>query len=144
MTEIAVVRDVFDALGRMTVSTPRFIDDSQLAEFALYGWRTLFGVPVAPLTEGQIPTITMSPTDIRPWGLNWGPWLNGDSIATSLWLPGNSSLILANPSKYPTTTNVWLSIAPGVTSLTCLLTNRITTSGGREDDQSVTVIVAQR
>lgn len=144
MTAIPVVRDVFDALGRLTVSTPTFIDSSQLATYQLYGWRSPFGAPVAPLEEGQIPEITMSPTDIRPWKLDWSAWLNGATISTSLWLPGSSNLNLFNKSTTASSTTTWISVAGGVTSLSCLVTNQITSSDGREDDQSVTVVVAQR
>lgn len=139
---IRVVRDVYDALGRLIVSTPMFIDPAQLATYQLYGWRLPFGAPTAPLTPDQIPAITKSPTDIRPWELNWAAWLNGATITSTLWLPGSSELTLSSQSSTPTTTTTW--IGGGLDGLTCLLTNRITASDGRTDDQSVTVIVEQR
>lgn len=141
---IPVVRDVFDALGRMIVSTPIFIDPSQLSTYELYGWRSQYGAPVAPLEPGQIPEITMSPTDIRPWKLDWSAWLNGATISTSRWLPGSAELTLFNQAATASETTTWISVAAGVTALSCLVTNQITSSDGREDDQSVTVIVAQR
>ncbi|WP_040853831.1 phage fiber-tail adaptor protein [Nocardia niigatensis] len=142
MTAIAVVRDVFDALGRMTVSTPMWIDDSQLADYQLYGWRLPFGAPVAPLTADQIPTITMSPSDVRPWQLDWSQWLTGgETIASSLWIPGSQSLGLSSQSATPTTTKTWIT---AFSVGTALVTNRITSSAGRTDDQSVNVVVQQR
>lgn len=141
MTSIVVVRDVFDALGRLTVSTPMFIDDSQLATYQLYGWRTVFGAPVAPLEPDQIPEIIMSPTDLRPWELDWAAWLGGASILTSLWLPSPAGLTLSGESASASTTKAWFG--PG-TSGTYLVTNRITSSDGRGDDKSVTVVVKQR
>ncbi|MFE3081763.1 phage fiber-tail adaptor protein [Nocardia tengchongensis] len=143
MTSIAVVRDVFDALGRMTVSTPMWIDDSQLAVYALYGWRLQFGAPVAPLTADQIPTITMSVGDVRPWQLDWSQWLTGgETVASSLWIPG-ACVSLSSQSATATTTKTWIT---AVAAGTCLVTNRIrsTSTPARGDDQSVNVIVQQR
>jgi hypothetical protein len=138
---IRVVRDVYDALGRLIVSTPMFIDPAQLATYQLYGWRLPFGAPTAPLTRDQIPDITKSPTDIRPWELNWSAWLNGATITSSEWLPSSPDLVLSNQSTTATTTLTWIG---GGVAGEWLVTNRITSSDGRTDDQSVTVNVEQR
>ncbi len=141
MTPIPVVRYVRDALGRTTQTTPIMIDDANLATYEMYGWRTIFGAPVLAPSVDQIPEIVLSPTDLRPWQVQWAAWLNGASIATSLWLPNAAGLTLSNQSTSSNTAITWIGPAvPG----TYLLTNRITASDGREDDQSVTVVVQQR
>lgn len=142
MTTVPVVRDVIDALGRMQVSTPMMIDESDLATYELYGWRLRFGAPVAPLEPGQIPEITKSVADVRPWTLDWSQWLvYGETLTSSQWLT-SSGLTLS--SQTMTTTATATLISGGTYGQSYLVTNRIISSSGRDDDQSVTVIVGQR
>ena len=68
-------------------------------------------------------------------------WLQGDTIATSTWIVP-AGLTKDSDSKTTTTATVWLS--GGVEGESYVITNRITTAGGRTDDRSAKLVVSSR
>jgi hypothetical protein len=76
--------------------------------------------------------------------IDWSAWLGADTIALSTWiLPvAVDDLTIDRNSFTATTTTVWLS--GGAHGNTHYLTNRITTIGGRINDQTLTLTVENR
>lgn len=92
--------------------------------------------------------LSWSPKDpdaILDYEVDWSVWLNAsgnDTISTSVWIiPANltkeSDLI---PTA--TTTRIWLS--GGIVGVTYELVNRITTLGGRTQDQTIKLKCRER
>jgi hypothetical protein len=81
------------------------------------------------------------PNAVLDYSVDWTRWLNGDSIATSDWTvpPGLTEVTDTHTSTKAT---VWLS--GGSVGQTYTVTNRITTTGGRTDDRSFDVKIAER
>lgn len=82
------------------------------------------------------------PDAILDYDLDWSSWLGDDTIATSTWLLDAGALTISSNSKTDTATKVWLS--GGELGKTYSLTNRITTAGGRTQDQTVTLKIRAR
>jgi hypothetical protein len=82
------------------------------------------------------------------YSLDWGDWLEpGDAITASTWTsaPANGglgALTIANPTFTGDLTTVWLS--GGEPCEGYIVTNHVTTSGGRQDDRSFLVNVVDR
>lgn len=75
------------------------------------------------------------PNEVLDYDIDWTLRLAGDTIATSTWTIDNGSVTVNSNSFSSTDTKVWLS--GGTLGESCLLTNRITTTGLRTMDQSV-------
>jgi len=83
------------------------------------------------------------PDAILDYTIDWGPnWLSdGETISTSTWIvPAN--ITEDSDSNDDTTATIWLS--GGVEGESYDITNRITTSAGRQDDRSFQLIMCQR
>lgn len=83
------------------------------------------------------------PNAILDYRVDWGPWLDasGDAIATSIWIvPSGITQTLATNTS--TTATIWLS--GGTAGQEYVLVNRITTTGGRTDDRSITIQVMEK
>lgn len=95
--------------------------------------------------DAQGPWILKDPNAVLDYRLDWDAagdsWLAGDTIATSAWTldPGISQTSATNTT---TTATVWLS--GGTAGSEYRVTNRITTAGGRTEDRSFRVRVAER
>jgi hypothetical protein len=80
------------------------------------------------------------------YGFDWSAWLGTDTIASSAWSVPDGSGLTAHDGAVDAAgkqTTIWLrggtpSRAP------VLVTNHVVTAGGREDDRSIAVTVAQR
>lgn len=82
------------------------------------------------------------PDAIKDYGWDWGTnFLGSDTIAASSWFAG-SGITIVTDSNDTTTTTVWLS--GGTLGATYLITNRITTAGGRIDDRSFHVKITEQ
>lgn len=80
------------------------------------------------------------PDAVLDYTIDWAAWLSGDTIATSTWAAETG--ITVNSSSHDTTTaRVWLS--GGKNRLVYKVTNHVTTTGGRADDRTLTITVAQ-
>ncbi|MCC6366857.1 MAG: hypothetical protein IT165_25325 [Bryobacterales bacterium] len=81
------------------------------------------------------------PNAVLDYSVDWTRWLNGDSIATSDWTVP-VGLTEVTDTHTGTKATVWLS--GGTVGATYTVTNRITTTGGRTDDRSFDVKIAER
>lgn len=88
-------------------------------------------------------TFTQDPNARLDYAMRWGPWLNGDVILTSEWFVSAPSVTAEdNGITSGITTGVWLS--GGQVTVTYTVTNRITTLGGRINEQSFRLYVANQ
>ncbi len=86
-------------------------------------------------------TFTKDPDAVLDYAVDWTLWLAGDEIATSDWtVPAGLNKV--TDTKTTTKATVWVSGGQAGQSYT--VTNRITTTGGRTDDRSITVKVENR
>ena len=81
------------------------------------------------------------PNAILDYSWDCGPWLDSDTIATSVWIV-ESPLVPSLDTNTDTTTEVFL--AGGEHGSDYTITNRITTTGGRTDDRSFEIRVRNR
>lgn len=81
------------------------------------------------------------PNATLDYAVDWSRWLAGDEIATSTWIIP-VGLTALGASNTPTKATVWL--AGGVVGQSYVVTNRITTTGGRTEDRSFTLLVKER
>jgi hypothetical protein len=79
------------------------------------------------------------PDAVLDYIIDWSPWLGEDTLSTSTWIAP------AEPSGPPTvnsdtnddsTATIWLSA--GVLGNDYAFVNRVTTTGGRTEDRTVT------
>ena len=80
---------------------------------------------------------------ILDYGLDWGPWLNGDTISTSQWFV-DSGLSVVGGSETADDTKTSLFVSGGAVGEKYVLTNRITTVGQRTCERSFTIFVRER
>lgn len=80
---------------------------------------------------------------VLDFSVDWGPWLDTDTISSSVWLlPEGAELAIASQSNTATTATVWLS--GGVLDKLYRVTNRITTAAGRTDDRTLFIRAVAR
>lgn len=84
---------------------------------------------------------TKDPNALLDFSRDWSPWLGSDTIATSTWTVPTGLTAAAN-TKDETSTTVWLS--GGTANTDYVVTNRITTAGGRTEDRSWLIQVRER
>jgi len=83
------------------------------------------------------------PEAILDYGVNWGPWLNGDEISSSSWTVESPLVIVpASDSKTTTTTRVFVS--GGDLGAEYDLINTIVTTGSRTDERTLKIRVRDR
>jgi hypothetical protein len=81
------------------------------------------------------------PNDVLDYEVNWSQWLpTGDTIATSEWFVPDG-ITQDSESNTNTTTTIWLS--GGTAGQSYALTNRITTTQGRQRDRTITIRVRE-
>lgn len=73
--------------------------------------------------------------------IDWSAWLGADTIATSEWTVP-TGLTLYSQSNTTTSAIVWLE--GGTAGAEYLVTNQITTTGGRIDQRSIKILVGER
>ena len=81
------------------------------------------------------------PHAVLDYMVDWEPWLKGDTIVGSMWLPADG-LTIDYETFTATSATAWL--AGGTVGVAYTLTNRVTTAGGRTDDRSITILVGER
>lgn len=86
-------------------------------------------------------TFTKDPDAVLDYAVDWTLWLAGDEIATSDWTVP-VGLTKVTDTNTATKATVWLSGGQAGQSYT--ITNRITTTGGRTEDRSITIKCAER
>lgn len=83
---------------------------------------------------------TKDPDALLDYGIDWTPWLAGDTIADSAWIVP-VGITKSLDSFTDDITTIWLQ--DGVAGTAYVLTNRITTAAGRVNDQSVKIHVKE-
>ena len=86
--------------------------------------------------------LSKDPNAVVDFPVDWSPWLEDDTIASSTWVDVDTGVTVTNSSFTATTTTVWLS--GGTAERKYKLTNRIVTAGGRTNDKTITVLVRER
>jgi hypothetical protein len=81
------------------------------------------------------------PDAVADYKIDWSPWLAGDEILTSTWTVP-SGITKDSDTSDSSSSTIWLS---GGTSGTIYeFLNRIVTVSGRTNDQTVTIVVADK
>ena len=81
------------------------------------------------------------PDAVLDFTRDWSAWLGTDEIVNSTWI-AEAGITIDSSSNTLTTATVWLS--GGTPFGAYIVTNRITTVGGRTDDRSFLITVAER
>ncbi len=83
------------------------------------------------------------PDAVLDYTVNWSDWLTpiADTIVTSTWVPDTSLTVVSSSHSASSATAF---VSGGVLDTEVLLTNRITTAGGRTDDRSITLKIVSR
>lgn len=81
------------------------------------------------------------PQAVLPYSINWTTWLGGETITASTWTVAEG-ITKDSDSFSGTVAIIWLS--GGTAGTDYLVTNHVTTDGGREDDRSILILVRQR
>ncbi len=90
----------------------------------------------------SIVTFRKDPNAVLDFGFDWSEWLDtGETISSSAWTVP-SGITEDSTSNTTTTTTIWLS--GGTAGEPYDLVNRVTTSSGRTDDRTMTVICENR
>ena len=88
---------------------------------------------------------THDPDAVLDYEFDWTAWLKeGDTITAASWAVtgADEALVVDDESNTTTTTKVWLS--GGTAGVTYRATCHVTTAGGRQDDRTLMVRVAER
>lgn len=83
------------------------------------------------------------PDAVLDYGFDWSQWLGTDTIATSTWIV-ESPLSIVPASEFNDDTTTRLFISGGDLNASYVITNQITTVGGRTDDRSIEIRIKQR
>lgn len=88
-------------------------------------------------------SVSKDPHAVLDYGWDWTPWLaeDGDTLDASEWIVP-AGLTVESSSHTTTHTTVWLS--GGTAGQSYVITNRVTTVGGRTDDRSFTLRCMER
>ena len=87
-------------------------------------------------------TFIKDPNAVLDYSIEWSKWLADDQIATSEWSTSDAALEASGGSNTATRTTIWLS--GGAVGQSYMVTNKITTVGGRTDERSFTIQVQGR
>jgi len=90
----------------------------------------------------SIQAFIKDPSARKDYGFDWGTlWLNGDTISASEWiLP--TGITKFDESNTTTDTTIWLT--GGTAGTDYLVTNQITTAGGRIEQRSIKIQVREQ
>jgi hypothetical protein len=86
--------------------------------------------------------VRQDPDDVLDYAFDWSAWLDLDAIATSIWASTPAGLTLASPSHLDGVARVWIS--GGTLGASYLVTNTLTTAGGRTVSRSFWLDVVNR
>lgn len=85
--------------------------------------------------------VVKDPNDYIDVAIDWSDWLDGDTIADSVW-SAPAGITASGETNTSTLATVWLTGGTG--GVDYLIRNRITTDVGRVADRSVVVRVRER
>lgn len=82
------------------------------------------------------------PAGIIDYTVRWTSWLpSGDTISTSSWtVPAG----IVKVSESNTTTDAVIFLASGTLGQIYEVTNRIVTAGGRQNDQTISILIEEK
>jgi hypothetical protein len=87
------------------------------------------------------------PNAIIDYTVRWRDWMaSGDAIQSSEWiLPTNSTLVKVSEAFIATGTfDAIIFLASGTVGQIYQITNRITTTGGRQNDQTISILIEEK
>ena len=83
------------------------------------------------------------PAGIIDYTIRWTSWLpSGDTISSSSWLLPAPEI--AKVSESNTTTDAVIFLASGTVGQIYEVTNRIVTVGGRQNDQTISILIEEK
>lgn len=85
------------------------------------------------------------PSAVLDWQFDWSAWLSGDTITSSTFAVSPveaGGVTIDRTGSTQTTATVWLS--GGIAGKVYLVTNHITTAGGRTDERTMQLMVRDR
>ncbi len=81
------------------------------------------------------------PGGIIDYTVRWTTWLNGDTISSSAWtIPAGITKV----SEANTTTDAVIFLASGTVGTINEITNRVITAGGRQNDQTLSILIEEK
>lgn len=85
---------------------------------------------------------TKDPAGIIDYTVRWSSWLpSGDTISSSTWIvPAGITKV----SEANTTTDAVIFLASGTVGQIYEVTNRIATGGGRQNDQTISILIEDK
>lgn len=83
------------------------------------------------------------PQAILDYSLDWGPWLDGDTLSTSSWVVESPLTIVPSTEVFDSTTTS-LFLSGGTAGEKHMVTNTITTALGRKDERSFELRIRNR
>ena len=86
-------------------------------------------------------TFVKDPDAVLDYKVNWAAWLGIDTIINSSWSAPEGINVDSNEFDADETV-VWVS--GGTVGTSYVLTNHITTLGGRQDDRSIKIKIKQK
>lgn len=86
-------------------------------------------------------TFTKDPDSVLDYAQDWSAWLDTDAITESSWSAA-TGITVDSDSFTDTVSTVWLS--GGTIGVSYIVTNHITTAGGRKEDRSIKIKVKER
>lgn len=90
-------------------------------------------------------TFTKDPDAVLDYACDWSAWLSGDTIASSTWtVPDGLTEGTGDYESTHTATEALVWLSGGTAGRTYAVTNRITTTEGREDERTIYVRVRER
>lgn len=86
-------------------------------------------------------TFTKDPSAVLDYQIDWTAWLGTDTIVASTWTVA-TGITKNSDTNTATTATIWLSGGTANTAYAC--TNRITTTGGRTEERTITILVQDK
>lgn len=89
-------------------------------------------------------SFTHDPAAVLDYALDWSTWLaDGETVTAATWVvPAGLTQSAPSPSHTGTSATIW--VTGGTVGQSYRLTNHITTSQGRQDERSITLVVRDR
>jgi len=91
-----------------------------------------------------IPVDAKDPQELLDYRVDWSGPLGGDTIVTSSWAVSEGTVTIGTPPSTKDTTSATAWVGGGLAGEIAILTNTITTAGGRTYEQSIKIRVVQK
>ena len=86
-------------------------------------------------------TFLKDPQEVLDFTIDWGLWLDGDTISSDIWTVG-SGITSDLETSTSTTSTIWLS--GGTLATTYTVANRIVTAGGRTAERTLNISIVTK